>query len=98
MHECVAACHWKMQGILRAKRFYSTAELIGLYQAHILSYIEYICFGGWLPEGEKNVQELAVNSAGRTGRDYGIVLMQFWQRLSIALWRGNARQILHCLA
>ena len=40
-HECVAACHWKMQGILRARRFYSTAELIGLYKAHILSYIEY---------------------------------------------------------
>ena len=44
------------------------------------------------------IQELAVKSAGRAGRDYGIVLMQFWQRLSIALWRGNARQTLHCLA
>ena len=41
VHECVAACLWKIQRILRAKRFYSTAELIGLYKAHILSYIEY---------------------------------------------------------
>ena len=23
---------------------------------------------------------------------------QYWQRPSLALWRGNARQILHCLA
>ena len=41
VHECVAACHWKMQGILRARRFYSTAELIGLYKTIIFSYIEY---------------------------------------------------------
>ena len=41
MHECVGMCHWKLQGILRAKRFYSTAELVRLYKAHILSYIEY---------------------------------------------------------
>ena len=41
VHECVGVCHWKLQGILRARRFYSTAELVGLYKAHILSYIEY---------------------------------------------------------
>ena len=41
VHECVGVCHWKLQGVLRAKRFYSTAELVGLYKAHFLSYIEY---------------------------------------------------------
>ena len=55
-------------------------------------------FGGWLPQGEDLIKELATRSAGRTGKDEGVVRAQFWERLSIALWRGNARQILHCLA
>ena len=55
-------------------------------------------FGGWLPIGEDLVKELASRSSGRTGVDPGVLQGQYWQRLSTALWRGNARQILHCLA
>jgi len=54
-------------------------------------------FGGWLPEGEELVHELANRSASRSGRDVATTKAQFWERLSIALWRGNARQLLHCL-
>ena len=58
-----------------------------------------ICsFGGWLQEGEELVKELAARAASRGGSEPGIIVAQFWQRLSLALWRGNARQILHCLA
>ena len=55
-------------------------------------------FGGWLPQGEVMVKELAARAATRTGVDSGVVQAQFWERLGIALWRGNARQILHCLS
>ena len=55
-------------------------------------------FGGWLKEGQDLVEELANRCAGRLGQDPGIVAGQYWQRLGVALWRGNARQILHCLA
>ena len=55
-------------------------------------------FGGWLPQGEKLIKDIAERSAARTGRDEGVVQAQFWERLSIALWQGNARQILHCPA
>ena len=55
-------------------------------------------FGGWLPEGEDFVKDLASRAAARGGTELGTVLGQYWQRLSLALWRGNARQILHCLA
>ena len=41
IHECVRQCTWKLQSILRTKRYYTTVELITLYKAHILSYIEY---------------------------------------------------------
>ena len=58
-----------------------------------------ICsFGGWLQEGEELVKELASRAAARGGGDPGTILAQYWQRLSLALWRGNARQVLHCLA
>ena len=58
-----------------------------------------ICsFGGWLEDGEELVKELAARAASRGGSDPGIIVAQFWERLSLALWRGNARQILHCLA
>ena len=54
-------------------------------------------FGGWLPNGEDLIKELARRAVGRGGGDFGAILSQYWQRLSLALWRGNARQILHCL-
>ena len=45
MHEavesCVAACSWKLYTLVRTKRYYTDAELLGLFKAHILSYIEY---------------------------------------------------------
>ena len=55
-------------------------------------------FGGWLSEGEDFVKEIASRAGARAGGERGIFLSQYWQRLSFALWRGNARQILHCLA
>ena len=55
-------------------------------------------FGGWLSEGEGLMKEIASCAAARAGGERGNAAAQYWQRLSLALWRGNARQILHCLA
>ena len=55
-------------------------------------------FGGWLQDGDALVSSLASRAANRSGGVPGTVLAQFRQRLSITLWRSNARQILHCLA
>ena len=52
----------------------------------------------WMPEGEDLVKQLAERAAGKTGRDISVTLEHFWQRLGVALWRGNAQPILHCLA
>ena len=53
------------------------------------------CFGGWLEEPEAIITSLAERAAVRSGTALSLVKSQFWQRLSIALWRGNASQILH---
>eukprot|EP00959_Pyramimonas_sp_CCMP1952_P342493 7175571-Pyramimonas_sp.AAC.1 len=39
--DCVSACSWKMLRLIRTRKFHTNAELIGLFKAHILSYIEY---------------------------------------------------------
>ena len=54
------------------------------------------CFGGWLNEGEDIVNDLANRNSSRSGKDVDKIRSQYWQRLSLALWRGNARQLLHC--
>ena len=53
------------------------------------------CYGGWLDEAEDIVNTLAERSAYRSGVAVSVVKGQFWQRLSIALWRGNADLLLH---
>ena len=52
-------------------------------------------FGGWLPEGEKFVSAVARHLADHSGQTQSVVASQLWQRLSITLWRTNARIILH---
>jgi len=52
------------------------------------------CYGGWLEDGESIVNDLAERCAVRGGTDAATVKGQFWQRLSIALWKGNACQLL----
>jgi hypothetical protein len=39
--EVVMEANWKMQTILRTRRYYNDAELVGLYKAHLLSFLEY---------------------------------------------------------
>jgi len=39
--DCVAACSWKLNAILRTHRYYNVADLVRLYKAHVLSFIEY---------------------------------------------------------
>ena len=39
--EIVSAAGWKLRTLLRTRRFYSDADLIVLYKAHLLSYLEY---------------------------------------------------------
>ena len=39
--ELVSSAGWKLRTLLRTKRFYSDADLVVLYKAHLLSYLEY---------------------------------------------------------
>jgi len=39
--ELVSTASWKLKTLLRTRRFYSDADLILLYKAHLLSFIEY---------------------------------------------------------
>ena len=39
--EVLSAVGWTVQMSMRVRRFYSVVELVGLYKAHILSFIEY---------------------------------------------------------
>ena len=41
IHTCVSACSWKLKTVLRARRFFSDAELITVLKAHIISFVEY---------------------------------------------------------
>ena len=39
--EVVAAAGWKLRTLLRTRRYYTSADLIKLYKAHLLSWLEY---------------------------------------------------------
>ena len=39
--EIVAAASWKLRTLLRTRRYYTDAERIVLYKAHLLSFLEY---------------------------------------------------------
>ena len=39
--EIVSAAGWKLRTLMRTRRFYAASDLIGLYKAHVLSYLEY---------------------------------------------------------
>jgi len=39
--EVVVQAGWKLKTLIRTRRFYTDAELISLYKAHMLSYLEY---------------------------------------------------------
>ena len=41
VHELTKSCRWKLRAILRTQRFHTGAQLVTLYKAQILSYIEY---------------------------------------------------------
>ena len=39
--EVVIAARWKLRTLIKTKRYYNDAELVLLYKAHLLSFIEY---------------------------------------------------------
>ena len=41
IHECVTACGWKIDCILRTRRFFYDSEIVHFFKSHVLSFIEY---------------------------------------------------------
>ena len=41
IHEMEVSAGWKLRMVIRARCYYTTAELVGLYKSHILSFLEY---------------------------------------------------------
>ena len=39
--DCVTACGWKMDSILRTRKFFTDREMVLFFKSHILSFIEY---------------------------------------------------------
>ena len=39
--ELVSAASWKLRTLIRTRRFYIDADLVVLYKAHLLSFLEY---------------------------------------------------------
>ena len=56
------------------------------------------CYGGWLTSNADFVRELASRAAAANGYDRSLQCARLWQRLSLTLWRGNARQLLRMTA
>ena len=40
-HECAVEAGWRQRTLLRTHRFYNDAELVNLFKAHVLSFVEY---------------------------------------------------------
>eukprot|EP00969_Alexandrium_andersonii_P256909 11357730-Alexandrium_andersonii.AAC.1 len=41
VHSIVTDSGWKLRTLVRTRRFHTSAELLLLYKAHILSFVEY---------------------------------------------------------
>ena len=41
VQSCVSEAGWRFRTLLRTQRFYNDTELIGLFKAHVLSFLEY---------------------------------------------------------
>ena len=41
IHDCVIACGWKLESILRCKHFFTDSDLVLFFKSHLLSFIEY---------------------------------------------------------
>ncbi len=41
VQSCVSEASWRFRSLLRTRRFYNDAELVGLFKAHVLSFLEY---------------------------------------------------------
>ena len=41
VEDLAMAASWKLKMLLRTRRFYTDAEMIVLYKAHLISFIEY---------------------------------------------------------
>ena len=39
--DCAQEAGWRIHSILRSRRYHTDSEIVGLYKAHVLSYIEY---------------------------------------------------------
>ena len=40
-HKCATKAAWKTKALLRARRFYTTVDLVMLFKSHVLSFIKY---------------------------------------------------------
>ena len=44
IHDCVLACGWKLDSVLRCRRFFCDMDLVLFFKSHIVSFIKYrIC-------------------------------------------------------
>ena len=41
VHECTVSCGWKLESLLRSRRFFCDSELVNFFKVHVLSFIEY---------------------------------------------------------
>ena len=82
------AANAKVMAKERLYKEHCAAQNVEFMAAAICSY------GGWLPEGIAFIKRLAACLAESSGQDKSVVTTKLWQRISVALWRGNASIVL----
>ena len=82
------AAHAKVAAKERLYGNQCAAQNVDFLAATVCSY------GGWLPNGVDFIRRLAACLAESSGQDRSVVTANLWQRISIALWRGNASLVL----
>ena len=77
--ELVAETSWKLKMLLRTARFYSSGELISLYKAHILSFVEYRTLAVYHATRDllKRIDKIQSKFLEAAGIDDGEALMSF---------------------
>lgn len=77
--ECVSICNSKLQSLLRAKKYYTDADVLQLFKAHILSFIEYrtMAVAHAAPNLLDALNDILTRLLVRLGISHEVALMHF---------------------
>ena len=77
--ECISICNSKLQSLLRVQKFYTDADVLRLFKAHMLSFIEYrtTAIAHASPSMLDGLNDILTRLLVRLGISHEVVLMHF---------------------